>query len=124
MTPVVAFHDVSKWYGNVIGVNKLTLADRPGRHRPARARTAPARVTLLQLATGQLRPSQGTVRVLGQSVWNNAALNRSIGLCPEQDAFYEWMTGWDFVFTCARLSGLAAQRSARRPPSGRSMRSA
>jgi ABC-2 type transport system ATP-binding protein len=39
-------------------------------------------------------------------VWNNASLNRSIGLCPEQDAFYEWMTGWDFVFTCARLSGL------------------
>jgi ABC-2 type transport system ATP-binding protein len=44
--------------------------------------------------------------VLGESVWNNARLNRSIGLCPEQDAFYEWMTGWDFVFTCARLSGL------------------
>jgi ABC-2 type transport system ATP-binding protein len=50
--------------------------------------------------------------VLGQSVWNNAALSRSIGLCPEQDAFYEWMTGWDFVFTCARLSGLP-RKSAR-----------
>jgi ABC-2 type transport system ATP-binding protein len=46
------------------------------------------------------------VRVLGERAWNNAALNRSLGLCPEQDAFYEWMTGWDFVFTCARLSGL------------------
>jgi ABC-2 type transport system ATP-binding protein len=62
--------------------------------------------TLLQLATGQLWPSQGTVRVLGRNVWNNPGLNRFIGLCPEQDAFYEWMTGWDFVFTCARLSGL------------------
>jgi ABC-2 type transport system ATP-binding protein len=47
------------------------------------------------------------VRVLGETVWNNAALNRRIGLCPEQDAFYEWMTGWDFVHTCARLSGLS-----------------
>jgi ABC-2 type transport system ATP-binding protein len=37
-----------------------------------------------------------------------------IGLCPEQDAFYEWMTGWDFVFTCGRLAGLrrAAARKA------------
>ena len=59
--------------------------------------------TLLQLATGQLFPSQGTVRVLGQTVWNNPSLNRLIGLCPEQDAFYEWMTGWDFVYTSARL---------------------
>ena len=45
--------------------------------------------------------------MLGQQVWNNPALNRLIGLCPEQDAFYEWMTGWDFVYTCARLSGLS-----------------
>src|SRR5262249_36663902 len=62
--------------------------------------------TLLQLATGQLYASQGDVRVLGQKVWNNPGLNRYIGLCPEQDAFYEWMTGWDFVHTSARLGGL------------------
>jgi ABC-2 type transport system ATP-binding protein len=68
--------------------------------------------TLLQLMTGQLRPSQGTVTVLGQRVWNNPRLNRFIGLCPEQDAFYEWMTGWDFVYACARLSGLG-RRDAR-----------
>jgi ABC-2 type transport system ATP-binding protein len=68
--------------------------------------------TLLQLATGQLRPSQGSVLVLGRRVWNNPGLNRFVGLCPEQDAFYEWMTGWDFVHTCARLSGLG-RRDAR-----------
>src|SRR5205085_94604 len=55
---------------------------------------------------GQLFPSQGTVSVLGQSAWNNTSLNHFVGLCPEQDAFYEWMTGWDFVHTCARLSGM------------------
>jgi ABC-2 type transport system ATP-binding protein len=44
--------------------------------------------------------------VLGHPVWNNPGLNRHIGVCPEQDAFYEWMTGWDFVLTCGRLSGL------------------
>ena len=100
MTPVVAFHDVSKWYGNVIGVNKLTLAVRAGVTGLLGPNGA-GKSTLLQLATGQLRPSQGAVRVLGQRVWNNAALNCRIGLCPEQDAFYEWMTGWDFVHTCA-----------------------
>ena len=105
MTPIIEFDGVSKWYGNVIGLNKLTL------HVPAGVTgllgpNGAGKSTLLQLATGQLRPSQGTVRVLGQSVWDNPALNRLIGLCPEQDAFYEWMTGHDFVRTCARLSGM------------------
>ena len=107
MTPVVAFHDVSKWYGNVIGVNKLTLAVRAG-------------------VTGLLGPERGgevdavaaghgavAIRARARSAcWASvcgtiATLNRRIGLCPEQDAFYEWMTGRDFVHTCARLSGLA-----------------
>lgn len=105
MTPVIEFDGVSKWYGNVIGLNKLTL------HIPAGVTgllgpNGAGKSTLLQLATGQLRPSQGTVRVLGQPVWDNPAVNRYVGLCPEQDAFYEWMTGRDFVRTCARLTGL------------------
>lgn len=106
MTPIVEFHDVSKWYGNVIGINKLSVQIGSGVTGLLGPNGA-GKSTLLQLATGQLRPSQGTVRVHGQMVWNNARLNRCLGLCPEQDAFYEWMTGWDFVFTCARLSGLA-----------------
>jgi ABC-2 type transport system ATP-binding protein len=111
MTPIVQFETVSKWYGNVIGLNHLSVqvcAGVTGLLGPNGA----GKSTFLQLATGQLRPSQGEVRVLGRRPWSNAALNRSIGLCPEQDAFYEWMTGWDFVHTCARLSGLVG-RSAR-----------
>lgn len=118
MTPVVEFHDLSKWYGNVIGVNKLTLtipAGVTGLLGPNGA----GKSTLLQLATGQLRPSQGAARVLGQDAWNNPRLNRFIGLCPEQDRFYEWMTGWDFVHTCARLSGLT--RSAARNAAARTI---
>jgi ABC-2 type transport system ATP-binding protein len=116
MTPVVAFHEVSKWYGNVIGINKLSLEIRPGVTGLLGPNGA-GKSTLLQLATGQLRPSQGDVRVLGRRAWNNPTLNRRIGLCPEQDAFYEWMTGWDFVHTCARLSGLA-RREARAAAEG------
>jgi ABC-2 type transport system ATP-binding protein len=105
VTSQIEFEAVSKWYGNVIGLNHLTLqisAGVTGLLGPNGA----GKSTLLQLATGQLRPSQGRVRVLGQSAWNNASLNRDIGLCPEQDAFYEWMTGREFVHTCARLSGI------------------
>jgi ABC-2 type transport system ATP-binding protein len=116
--PIVAFHEVSKWYGNVIGLNKLTIqipAGVTGLLGPNGA----GKSTLLQLATGQLYPSQGTVHVLGQPVWNNPSLNRRIGLCPEQDAFYEWMTGWDFVHTSARLGGL--RRADARDATGRTL---
>jgi ABC-2 type transport system ATP-binding protein len=102
---VVTFHEVSKWYGPVIGLNKLTLRVPRGVTGLLGPNGA-GKSTFLQLATGQLFPSQGRVRVLGQPVWNNPAMNRLIGLCPEQDAFYEWMTGWDFIHTCARLAGL------------------
>jgi ABC-2 type transport system ATP-binding protein len=111
MTPIIEFDGVSKWYGNVIGLNKLTLripAGVTGLLGPNGA----GKSTLLQLATGQLRPSQGTVRVLGQPVWDNPALNRQLGLCPEQDAFYEWMTGRDFLRTCARLTGFGRREAA------------
>jgi len=111
MTPILAFDGVSKWYGQVIGLNKLTVHVPPGVTGLLGPNGA-GKSTLLQLATGQLRPSQGTVRVLGQSVWDNPALNRVTGLCPEQDAFYEWMTGHDFVRTCARLSGIGPREAA------------
>lgn len=108
---IVEFRGVSKWYGNVIGVNKLTLgipAGVTGLLGPNGA----GKSTFLQLATGQLRPSQGEVIVLGHRAWNNPALNRFIGLCPEQDAFYEWMTGRQFIDTCARLDGMSAREAA------------
>jgi len=111
LTPVVEFDGVSKWFGNVIGLNKLTLRIPYG-ITGLLGQNGAGKSTLLQLATGQLRPSQGTVRILGHQAWNNPALMRHIGLCPEQDAFYEWMTGQDFVTTCARLTGLDAPAAA------------
>jgi len=106
----VEFHSVSKWYGHVIGVNNLSLrvaAGVTGLLGPNGA----GKSTLLQLATGQLRPSQGEVRVLGHRPWNNAGLNRLIGLCPEQDAFFEWMTGREFLTSSALLAGLGRRGS-------------
>jgi ABC-2 type transport system ATP-binding protein len=111
LTPVVEFDGVSKWYGQVIGLNKLTLQVPPGVTGLLGPNGA-GKSTLLQLATGLLRPSQGRVRLLGQPVWNHTALMRHVGVCPEQDAFYEWMTGYDFVRSCARLSGLGRRQAA------------
>ncbi|MGD0516901.1 MAG: ABC transporter ATP-binding protein [Thermoguttaceae bacterium] len=111
VTPVVEFDGVSKWYGNVIGLNKLSVRIPPGVTGLLGPNGA-GKSTLLQLATGQLRPSQGSVRVLGHRPWNNPALMRYLGLCPEQNAFYEWMTGYDFVRTCARLTGMGRKKAA------------
>ena len=111
VTPVVEFDGVSKWYGHVIGLNKLSVRIPPGVTGLLGPNGA-GKSTLLQLATGQLRPSQGSVRVLGHRAWNNPSLMRYVGLCPEQDAFYEWMTGYDFVRTCARLTGMGRRQAA------------
>jgi len=108
---VIEFRTVSKWYGQVIGVNNLSLRIGPGVTGLLGPNGA-GKSTLLQLATGQLRPSQGEVRVLGRSPWNNAGLNRHIGLCPEQDAFFEWMTGRKFLLACAAMAGMG-RRAAR-----------
>jgi ABC-2 type transport system ATP-binding protein len=104
----VEFHSVSKWYGHVIGVNNFSLQVHAGVTGLLGPNGA-GKSTLLQLATGQLRPSQGQVRVLGHRPWNNAPLNRLLGLCPEQDAFYEWMTGREFLTSCGLLAGLGRQ---------------
>ncbi len=104
--PIVAFHEVSKWYGNVIGLNKLSVLVQPGITGLLGPNGA-GKSTMLQLATGQLRVSKGQVQVLGAPAWNNPSLYHQVGLCPEQDAFYEWMSGQDFVATCARLAGFA-----------------
>jgi len=108
--PVIDFDSVSKWYGHVIGLNNLTLQLASG-VTGLLGPNGSGKSTLLQLATGQLRPSQGNLRILGVRPWNNPPLYRSVGLCPEQDAFFEWMTGREFLTNCALLGGLGRRRS-------------
>jgi ABC-2 type transport system ATP-binding protein len=101
--PVALFDRVSKWYGDVIGVNEVTFEVLPGITGLVGPNGA-GKSTIMKLATGQLRPSLGEVRIQGVTAWR-AAAKRHLGYCPESDAFYEEMSGREFVVCMARLFG-------------------
>jgi len=99
------FAKVSKWYGDVIGVNDLTMELQPGITGLVGPNGA-GKTTAIRLLTGQLRPSIGEVRIRGLSSWS-AEAKAHVGYCPDVDAFYEEMSGRRFVRTMARLHGLS-----------------
>jgi ABC-2 type transport system ATP-binding protein len=102
---IVAAEHLSKWYGQVSGLNDVTVVVPPGITGLLGPNGA-GKSTFMKLVTGQLRPSKGSVRVLGEPIWGNPELYRRIGFCPEQDAFYERMTGLEWVSVLVRLNGL------------------
>ncbi len=108
---VVATDHLSKWYGQIIGLNDVTLTIARGVTGLLGPNGA-GKSTLLKLMTGQLKPSKGSVRVLGDRVWGNPAIFLRIGLCPEQDAFYDRMTGLEWLMALLRLQGYG-EREAR-----------
>jgi ABC-2 type transport system ATP-binding protein len=102
---VITADHLSKWYGQVIGLNDITLAVPPGITGLLGPNGA-GKSTFMKLVTGQLKPSKGTIQVLGQPIWNNSSLYARIGFCPEQDAFYERMTGLEWVTALVSLNGV------------------
>ncbi|HEV8319168.1 MAG TPA: ABC transporter ATP-binding protein [Vicinamibacterales bacterium] len=103
--PVVTAEHLSKWYGQVSGLNDVTVAIPPGITGLLGPNGA-GKSTFMKLITGQLRPSKGHVSVLGEPVWGNPAIYYRIGFCPEQDAFYDRMTGLEWIAALVRLNGL------------------
>ena len=101
---IVAAAHVSKWYGQVIGLNDVSLSVPPGITGLLGPNGA-GKSTFMKLINGQLRPSKGTLTVLGEPIWGNQSLYFRIGFCPEQDAFYERMTGLEWVSALVRLNG-------------------
>ena len=102
---LVAAEHLSKWYGQVIGLNDVSV-NVPAGVTGLLGPNGAGKSTLLKLITGQLKPSKGTIDVLGEPIWGNPSLYFEIGFCPEQDAFYERMTGLEWVSALARLNGL------------------
>jgi ABC-2 type transport system ATP-binding protein len=110
--PVLLFEQVSKWYGPVIGLNQVTLELRGGITGLVGANGA-GKSTLLRLATGQLKPTLGRVTVRGLDAWDWRA-KALVGYCPDADAFYEDLTGREFVGAMARLDGFDRTEARRR----------
>ena len=111
LAPIVTSDRLSKWYGQVIGLNDVTVAVPPGITGLLGPNGA-GKSTFMKLITGQLKPSKGSVRVLGEPIWGNPALYFRIGFCPEQDAFYDRMTGLEWVTALVRLNGLGETEAA------------
>ncbi|MCA1583322.1 MAG: ABC transporter ATP-binding protein [Acidobacteria bacterium] len=102
---VVQAEHLSKWYGQVSGLNDVT-ASIPAGITGLLGPNGAGKSTFMKLMTGQLKPSQGSIRVLTEPIWRNPLLYARIGFCPEQDAFYERMTGLEWVSALVRLNGL------------------
>ena len=114
--PVITAEHLSKWYGQVSGLNDVSVRVPPGITGLLGPNGA-GKSTFMKLVTGQLKPSKGAIQVLGEPIWGNPALFHRIGFCPEQDAFYDRMTGLGWVTALVALNGLEpaeAEAAARR----------
>ncbi len=107
---VISTDHLSKWYGQVSGLNDVTVTVPPGITGLLGPNGA-GKSTFMKLVTGQLKPSKGSVHVLGEPIWGNAPIYHRIGFCPEQDAFYDRMTGLAWVTALVRLNGHDADAS-------------
>ncbi len=96
---------VSKWYGNLVAVNDISFALGPGIHGLLGPNGA-GKSTLLHMMAGFLRPSSGTVKVFGRSSWQNPDMYNRVGLVPERESVYSFLTGREFVELSAKLHNL------------------
>ncbi len=96
---------VSRWYGNVVAINDITMTIGPGVTGLLGPNGA-GKSTLLHLVAGFLPPSRGTLTVAGTASWHNPDIYRTVGLVPERDSVYAFLTGDSFVRATARLHGL------------------
>jgi len=104
---------VSRWYGNVVAVNDVSMTIGPGVTGLLGPNGA-GKSTLIHLMAGFLAPSSGAVTLDGRAVWQHVDVYRDIGLVPEREGLYESVTGWEFVLANARLHRLADAESAAR----------
>jgi ABC-2 type transport system ATP-binding protein len=100
----IRFEGVSKFYGEILGVNRVHLAIPPGLTSLV-GPNGSGKTTLLNLMTGLARPDTGRIEVLGIPPSHPEALFRAVGYCTQVDAFPRGMTGYQFIHAFLRVHG-------------------
>lgn len=103
---MIELANVTKLYGKVIGVNDITLSLPSGAYGLL-GPNGSGKSTMLNLITGQLGPTMGTVKIWGQSPQNNAALFRRLGYCPGTEGLYANISGHEWVRYLQQLQGMS-----------------
>src|SRR2546421_12520750 len=101
----ITFDNVSKFYGEILGVNRVSLAIPPGITSLVGPNGA-GKSTLMNLMTGLLRPTRGQVTVLGIPTDRPEELFRRVGYCSQFDSFPRGLTGRDFIKSFLLVSGI------------------
>jgi ABC-2 type transport system ATP-binding protein len=100
----IVFDNVSKFYGDVLGVNRVTLSIPPGITSLV-GPNGSGKTTLMNLATGLLQPTRGSISILGISPNDPEQLFRQVGYCTQYDSFPRGFTGYQFIYSFLRLYG-------------------
>jgi len=108
---VIELRNVSRWYGNVVAVNDITMSIGPGVTGLLGPNGA-GKSTILHMIAGFLAPSKGTLTVSGTPSWRNPGVYKNLGLVPERDSVYAFLTGEQFVRATAQLHRLPDQEAA------------
>ena len=104
MKPVVKASNLSKWYGNVLGISDISLEITPG-IKGLLGPNGAGKSTFLKIVSGQLKPNIGQISIFNEPVFSNHMLFAKIGFCPEFDTYYQEVTGWEQIVFFARLRG-------------------
>ncbi|MFD8995181.1 ABC transporter ATP-binding protein [Streptomyces abikoensis] len=104
--------NVSRWFGNVVAVNDVSMSVAPGVTGLLGPNGA-GKSTLINMMGGFLAPSTGTVTLDGEPIWRNERIYRHIGVVPEREAMYDFLTGEEFVLANAELHGLGGKEARR-----------
>lgn len=102
----IVFENVSRFYGEVLGVNRINLRFEPGITGLV-GPNGSGKSTLMNLLTGLLRPTRGSLRVLGLTLNQPQELFRHIGYCSQFDSFPKGLTGYEFIYSFLRIHGFA-----------------
>ena len=106
MNAIIQARELSRWYGIVMGLNNVSFEIESGLTGLVGPNGA-GKSTLIQIITGQLQPSSGTLTVFGETPWNNPPLLKRIGYCPEGEAVPNDLRPIDWLRGLALISGLA-----------------